>query len=77
MIWIPSVSKGVSYYPYRAAGECGIPDQVFEKLSPVPINALTYTDTTVRSGRKYCYRVTSTDGKSESPPSQPVNAVIP
>jgi hypothetical protein len=75
--WQPSPSKGVHYYLYRAAGECGTPQQVFEKLTPDPIDALTYSDTTVRSGRKYCYRVTSTDGKSESPPSQQINAVIP
>lgn len=75
--WVPSPTKGSSYYLYRAAGQCGTPDQTFERLTPTPIKELTYTDTKVRSGRKYCYRVSATDGKIESRPSQQIDVVIP
>jgi hypothetical protein len=68
---------GVSYYPYRAAGECGAAGQQFERLTQSPVAALTYTDTTVRPGRKYCYHVRATDGKGESAPSPTAEAVIP
>lgn len=74
--WLRSATKGVRYNLYRAAGQCE-PNQVFEKLTPSPIDALTYTDSTVRGERKYCYRVTSTDGKVESGPSQQVDVVVP
>jgi len=76
--WLPSSTKGTRYYLYRAAGQCGTPDQKFERVIPSPIDGLTYTDTKVRSGRKYCYRVSATtDGKAESRPSQQIDVVIP
>ncbi len=69
---------GVRYYPYRAAGECGAQGQVFEKLTESPVEGLTYLDTAVRRGRKYCYRVTAAaSGLGESQPSPTANVAIP
>lgn len=70
-------AAGVRYFPYRAAGECGTAGQRFSRLTESPVDALTYTDTSVRSGRKYCYFVRATNGKDESAPSSTADAVIP
>ena len=55
--WTASLTPGVTYNVYRAAASCTATG-TFIKLTPSPINALTYNDLNVPTGT-YCYYATS------------------
>lgn len=47
-------------------------------LAPViPVSVLEYTDTTVRGGKKYCYRVFAENNTQRSDPSNTVCSAVP
>ena len=76
--WDASTSVGVvGYYVYRGT-QPGPPYNPYAKLTPSPVAATAYMDSTVASGTTYYYVVTAVDGNSkESIPSDQASTTIP
>lgn len=72
--WMPSTTPSVTYNVYRGTAA---DMETSSPLNPMPVAALTFTDTTVKGGTTYFYVVRSFDGISESVNSNEVLAVIP
>jgi hypothetical protein len=74
LTWQPSASSGVAgYYVYRSMN-----GGAYTQLTPSPITATTYTDTSVQAGESYDYAVTSVDANGmQSAYSNVAFATIP
>jgi len=72
--WQASATKNVRYNVYRGSTPGLHPD----KLNSAPIDGLTYTDSTVDNGRRYCYvvRAIGANGQ-ESADSNEALAIVP
>ena len=72
--WQASATKNVRYNVYRGSTPGFHPD----KLNSAPIDGLTYTDSTVDNGRRYCYvvRAIGANGQ-ESADSNEALAIVP
>jgi fibronectin type 3 domain-containing protein len=74
LTWSASASAVVGYNVYRST----VSGSSFTMLNSSPVNAQTYTDTTVQSGLTYYYVVTAVNSSGvESSYSNQVSAVIP
>lgn len=74
LTWDASTSAVVGYNVYRTSKLNGN----VRKLTPQPINATRFVDSTVQPGLTYSYAVTSVNSKGqESRPSTPALATIP
>jgi len=75
--WDASISKDVvGYYVYRGT-KPGPPYTAFTKLTPSPIAATTYTDSSMDAGATYYYVVTAVNrGGKESIYSNQASATI-
>jgi fibronectin type 3 domain-containing protein len=77
LVWRPSVASDLAgYIVYRRAATG--PGREWTRLTPQPITATTWVDTTVASGQTYDYRVTAIDQSgNESAPSVEARAAVP
>ena len=74
LTWDASASNVVGYNTYSGTTSGG----PYAKLVQAPVNATSYTDTTVQSGLTYYYVVTAVDSSNgESDFSQEISATIP
>jgi fibronectin type 3 domain-containing protein len=72
---VTSVSSNVAGYNVYRATTSGGP---YTKLNPSAVTGVTYTDSTVQSGRTYYYVTTAVDSSShESAFSNQATAIIP
>jgi hypothetical protein len=77
LVWRPSVASDLAgYIVYRRAATGARAE--WARLTPQPITATTWVDTTVASGRSYDYRVTAIDQTgNESAPSVEAHVAVP
>ena len=74
LTWKASTSPVPGYIVYRRSMQNGN----VKKLTPQPITAIQFADSTVQAGLTYSYTVTSVDSKgNESRPSDPVMVRVP
>jgi fibronectin type 3 domain-containing protein len=74
LTWKASTSPVIGYNVYRTSMQNGN----VRKLTPQPIAATQFVDSTVQAGLRYSYAVTAVDSKgTESRPSDPVVAEVP
>ena len=72
--WTASTSPILGYNVYQTL----MPDGPRIKLTPQPVTATQYVDSTVAAGQTYAYVVTAVDSKGkESLPSAPIMATVP
>lgn len=75
LVWRPSDADDLAgYIVYRRAGETG----AFERITPQPVVAAEFVDTSAASGQTYTYRVTAIDqAGNESAPGGEVRTNVP
>lgn len=77
--WEYSDRTGITFNVYRFDGPCptsGVAPNPLTKLNTAPITELSYSDTTVVTGGKYCYAATAEANGLESVYSNTAEALL-